>query len=144
MRMHINTRKEKPKNRKVFVYFGYGLLKNYHLWCVAAIQNVIAAKGADIAMNKEEIFEMVIREMTENALSSHRENLTGDEKQLYTEVGKLSAQARDIVKELPEEKQKILVAYFEKTNLIADHECQHLYVQGAKDCVEMLKKLGVL
>ena len=34
--------------------------------------------------------------------------------------------------------------YITKTNLIAQHECEHLYVQGAKDCVEMLKKIGVL
>jgi hypothetical protein len=43
-----------------------------------------------------------------------------------------------------EEKQKILIDYFEKTNMIADNECACLYVQGAKDCVEILKKLGVL
>ncbi len=53
-------------------------------------------------MDKEKIFEMVIREMTENALSSRRENLDEGEQQLYTEVGKLSTQARGIVKELPE------------------------------------------
>lgn len=95
-------------------------------------------------MDKEKIFEMVIREMTENALSSRRENLEEGEQQLYTEVGTLSSQARDIVKGLPEEKQKILIDYFEKTNMVADHECAYLYLQGAKDCVEMLKRLGVL
>lgn len=95
-------------------------------------------------MDKEEIFEMVIREMTENALSCRRENLEEGEQQLYTEVGSLSTQARNIVNELSEEKQKILIDYFEKTNMIADHECAYLYVQGAKDCVELLKKIGVL
>lgn len=95
-------------------------------------------------MDKREIFEMVIREMMVNALSKRKENLEEDEQQLYTEVGNLSLQARDIVKELSEEKQKILIDYFEKTNMIADHECAYLYVQGAKDCVEILKKLGAL
>lgn len=95
-------------------------------------------------MDKEKIFEMVIREMTEIALSSRRENLEEGEQQLYTEVGSLSSQARDIVNELPEEKQKILIDYFEKTNMVADHECAYLYVQGAKDSVELLKKLGAL
>ncbi len=95
-------------------------------------------------MDKEKIFEMVIREMTENALSSRRENLGKYEQQLYIEVGSLSSQARDIVKELQEEKQKLLNDYFEKTNIIADHECAYLYVQGAKDCVNFLKNLGVL
>ena len=60
-------------------------------------------------MDKEEIFEMVIREMTENALSCRRENLEEGEQQLYTEVGSLSSRAQDIVKELSEEKQKILL-----------------------------------
>jgi hypothetical protein len=95
-------------------------------------------------MDKGKIFEMVIREMTENALSSRRENLGKYEQQLYVEVGSLSSQARDIVKELQEEKQKLLNDYFEKTNMIADRECAYLYVQGAKDCVKLLKKLGVL
>lgn len=95
-------------------------------------------------MDKEKIFEMVIREMIENALSCRRENLEEGEQQLYTEVGSLSTQAHDIINELPEGKQKILIDYFEKTNMIDDHECAYLYVQGAKDCVELLKKFGVL
>lgn len=47
-------------------------------------------------MDKGKIFEMVIREMSENALNSRRENLNEDEQQLYIEVGSLSSQARDI------------------------------------------------
>ena len=95
-------------------------------------------------MEKQEIFEMVIREMTENAIINRKENLTEDELQIYTEVKKLSSQAHEIVKELPEEQQEILNEYFVKTNLIADHEIAYLYEQGAKDCVGLLKKLGVL
>lgn len=35
LKVHINTRNEKPKKyEKVIVYFGYGLLKHYRLWCV--------------------------------------------------------------------------------------------------------------
>lgn len=95
-------------------------------------------------MDKQEIFEMAIRELTENALAQRKDNLCEDEQQLYDEVWSLSAQARDLVKELPQEQQKILTDYFEKTNLIADHECAFLYVQGAKDCIRLLKKLGAL
>ena len=95
-------------------------------------------------MDKEKIFEMAIRELMENALAQRKENLCEDELQLYAEVRALSTQARDIVKELSQEQQKILTDYFEKTNLIADHECAFLYVQGAKDCVELLKKRGAL
>ena len=95
-------------------------------------------------MDKQEIFEMAIRELTENALAQRKENLCEEEQQLYDEVRNLSTQARDIVGEVPPEQRKILTDYFEKTNLIADHECAFLYVQGAKDCIGLLKKLGAL
>lgn len=95
-------------------------------------------------MDKQEIAEMAIRELTERALSQRRENLCEEEQRLYDEVESLSTQARDIVAALSSGQRKILTDYFEKTNLIADHECQHLYVQGAKNCVELLKKLGAL
>lgn len=45
---------------------------------------------------------------------------------------------------LSTEDHQIIDDYITKTNLIAQHECEYLYVQGAKDCVELLKKLGVL
>lgn len=95
-------------------------------------------------MDKEEIFEMAIRELTENALLQRKEILSEDEQQLYSEVCELSVQTHEIVEKLSAEEQQILDDYFTKTNLIADHECAYLYVQGAKDCVELLKKLGVL
>lgn len=95
-------------------------------------------------MEKSEIFEMAIRELTEATIEKRKEVLDDSELQLYTEVKALSSKAREIAKSLPEDQQKILTDYFEKTNLIADHECQLLYVQGAKDCVELFKKLGAL
>lgn len=95
-------------------------------------------------MEKTEIFEMAIRELTEAAIEKRKETLDDSELQLYAETKALSSQANQIVKSLPEDQQKILADYFEKTNLIADHECQHLYVQGTKDGVELLKKLGAL
>ena len=95
-------------------------------------------------MSKEEIIEMVIRELTEKALDDRRESLSDEEQQFYTAVGKLSERARDIVAKLPKDEQQTLDDYFVKTNLIADKECAFLYVQGAKGCVELLKKLGAL
>jgi len=95
-------------------------------------------------MEKSKIFEMAIRELTEAAIEKRKETLDDGELQLYAEVNTFSSQVREIVKSLSKDQQKILTDSFEKTNLVADHECQHLYVQGAKDCVELLKKLGVL
>lgn len=48
-------------------------------------------------MGKEEIIEMVVRELTEKALEDRREILSGEEQQPYAEVGRLSERARDII-----------------------------------------------
>ena len=40
--------------------------------------------------------------------------------------------------------KKAITDYVEATLLAADHDCLYLYEQGAKDCVALLKKLGVL
>ena len=95
-------------------------------------------------MEKSEIFEMAIRELTEAAIEKRREALDDGELQLYAEVKTLSSQAHEIVKSLPGDQQKILTDYFENKNLITDQECQHLYVHGAKECVELLTNLGAL
>lgn len=67
-------------------------------------------------MDKNEIFEMAIRELTEVAIEKRKETVDDSELQLYAEVKSLSSQARKIVKLLPENQQKILTDYFEKTN----------------------------
>lgn len=95
-------------------------------------------------MDRNEILELVIREMTEAALLERRENCGEEEKQLYKEAGELSEQRQRILEKLSPEEHQVLEDYFLKTSLIADHECRHLYVQGAKDCVRLLKKLGAL
>lgn len=95
-------------------------------------------------MDRNEIFEMVIREMTETALLERRKSCAEEEKKLYQEAAALSKQRQDILAKLPPEDRQALEEHEVKNGLIADHECRHLYVQGAKDCVELLKKLGVL
>ena len=40
--------------------------------------------------------------------------------------------------------KKAITDYVEAILLAADHDCLYLYEQGAKDCVALLKKLGVL
>lgn len=49
-------------------------------------------------MEKNEIFETAIRELTEAAISKRKETLNDSEQQLYAEVMALSSQAREIVK----------------------------------------------
>ncbi|MBE7727868.1 MAG: hypothetical protein E7244_26855 [Enterocloster citroniae] len=95
-------------------------------------------------MDKNEIFENVIQELLENSLAIRREICDEEEKQHYKEVKELSLKAQAVLEKLSEEERRIVDDYFVKTNLLAQHECEYLYVQGAKDCVELLKKLGVL
>lgn len=59
-------------------------------------------------MDKSEIFEMAIRELTEAATEIRKETLDDSELQFYGDVKALSSQAREIVKSLPEDQQKVL------------------------------------
>ena len=95
-------------------------------------------------MDKKEIYEMVIQEMTEYALMRRRESCEEEEQKLYQEACALAEQKRDVLAKLSTEDRQVIDGYITKTNLIAQHECEYLYVQGARDCVELLKKLGVL
>ena len=56
----------------------------------------------------------------------------------------MSKEMQEKIKDLPEDVKKAITDYVEATLLAADHDCLYLYVQGAKDCVALLKKLGVL
>ncbi len=95
-------------------------------------------------MDKNEIFEMVIQEMTEHALLHRRKTCNDEEKNLYQEIGVLAEKKWDVLAKLSPEDQQVVEDYIVKINLLAQHESAYLYVQGAKDCVEMLQKLGVL
>ena len=63
---------------------------------------------------------------------------------MYKEIGVLSQQVRIILNKLNPNDYQVLNNYLINTSLIADHECEYLYVQGAKDCIELMKKMGVL
>lgn len=95
-------------------------------------------------MDRNEIYEMVITEMSEEALRERKASCSEKEKQLYKDASELSHKRQEVLEKLPPEDRQVLEEYLAKTNLIAEHDCRHLYVQGAKDCVELLKKLGVL
>ncbi len=94
-------------------------------------------------MDREEIYEMVIREMTEAAVRERNEQ-SPEEQELQDKVARLSKEMQEKIKDLPEDVKKAITDYVEATLLEADHDCLYLYEQGAKDCVALLKKLGVL
>ena len=93
--------------------------------------------------DREEIYEMVIREMTETAVRERNEQ-SPEEQELQGKVARLSKEMQEKIKDLPEDVKKAITDYVEATLLAADHDCLYLYVQGAKECVTLLKKLGVL
>ena len=95
-------------------------------------------------MDKKEIYEMVIQEITEHALVQRRERFNEEEQENYQELLELFRKMQDIMAKLSPEDRQVLDDYIIKTRLAAQDECEYLYVQGAKDCVEFLKKLGVL
>lgn len=43
-----------------------------------------------------------------------------------------------------DELKQIVDAYFEAMQLLLGEFGQHLYIQGAKDCVTVLRKLGII
>ncbi len=91
-------------------------------------------------MDREEIYEMVIREMTEAAVRERNEQ-SPEEQELQDKVARLSKEMQEKIKDLPEDVKKAITDYVEATLLAADHDCLYLYEQGAKDCVALLKKL---
>ena len=100
-------------------------------------------KNALLKMDREEIYEMVIREMTETAVRERNEQ-SPEEQELQEKVARLSKEMQEKIKDLPEDVKKAITDYVEATLLAADHDCLYLYEQRAKDCVVLLKKLGVL
>lgn len=95
-------------------------------------------------MNKQEMIEMILTELTEEALVERRRKAIGEEKELYQSVERLSVECMKILEKLDAEDRQVMENYMVGHSTVADHECRYLYVQGVRDCVELLKKLDVL
>ena len=81
-------------------------------------------------MTYKEILETVITELTEKALSEFRKT-------------------NSLSKEITETSSTLTVTpevenYIEKIYNYSAEEKEFLYIQGAKDCILLLKKLGVI
>lgn len=77
-------------------------------------------------MDREEIYEMVIREMTETAVRERNEQ-SSEEQELQDKVARLSKEMQEKIKDLPEDVKKAITDYVEATLLAADHDCLYLY-----------------
>lgn len=95
-------------------------------------------------MSEQEIFSMIIDELTEHALEERRKELAAKNKDYNADLLPLSRQLETIVSRLLKEDADIINRYINKSSAIADGDCTFLYIQGAKDCVRLLKGLGVI
>lgn len=131
---HTSIRNVKTKSKKVYWFC---------IWTARIVPFMLVEKRSEMKMDREEIYEMVIREMTEAAVRERNEQ-SPEEQELQDKVARLSKEMQEKIKDLPEDVKKAITDYVEATLLAADHDCLYLYEQGAKDCVALLKKLGVL
>ena len=95
-------------------------------------------------MDKQEIYEMAIQELTEHALVQRRERFSEEEQKNYQELLELSRKKQDIMAKLSPEDSQVLDDYITKTHLAAQDEGEYLYIQGIKDSVKLMKKLEIL
>ena len=91
-------------------------------------------------MTEQELISMVIDEITEHKLSHYRMK----NKEINTELTQLGSKVQSVLSELSAGKADIINLYIAKHAALADKDCAFLYEQGVKDCVKLLKRLGVL
>ena len=80
-------------------------------------------------MTEQKLISLVIDEIIEHKLSHYRMK-NREYSKLNIELTQLGNKMQSVLVELSAEK--------------ADKDCAFLYAQGAKDCVKLLKRLGVL
>lgn len=94
-------------------------------------------------MEYEEIMDMIVGELTQRALSRQREE---DENldQLILRQAELRTSIERYLEKFNEPDRQIFQEYLELNLEVWGFQEKHLYLQGALDCVRLLKDLGVL
>lgn len=94
-------------------------------------------------MEFDEIFDSAIMELTELALQRLREEDENLDKLIKRNV-ELSQQIENALKNMNESDRKLFQEYYDDLQDISSKEMEHLYWQGAKDCVLLQKKMGFI
>lgn len=94
-------------------------------------------------MQQDEILELVITELTERGYKRQRSE-NSEVNELVLRRIKLSGQVQECVSHLSQEAQDTLEEYHNTMNILSGHQIIYLYTQGAKDCVSLLRKMGVI
>lgn len=95
-------------------------------------------------MNEKEIIDTAISELMENALKIRRENFSDAEKQKRAKQAELRKQAEEILKNFTPKEAALIEDYIDSRVAAEQEEYIFIYIQGAKDCVRLLKNLCVI
>lgn len=94
-------------------------------------------------MQHDEILEMVITELTEQGYKQQRSE-NPEVNELVLRRIELSQRIQECVSPLSQEAQDTLEEYHATMDILSGHQIRYLYLQGAKDCVSLLRELGVI
>lgn len=94
-------------------------------------------------MDYDEIVKTAVDELIEQGLLRQRKEIPKVE-ELIKERVELSQQVMKRMETMDEETRNLLREYHEIINEVDGFQFQYIYLQGAKDCVRILKELGVL
>lgn len=90
-----------------------------------------------------EILEMVITELTERGQKQQRSE-NPEINELVLRRIELSGQVQEYMSLLSKDAQDILQEYHNTMDILSGHQIRYLYLQGAKDCVSLLRKMDVI
>lgn len=94
-------------------------------------------------MQYDEILEMVIAELTERSQKQQRSE-NPEINELVLRRIKLSKQVQEYMSLLSKDAQDTLQEYHNTMDILSGHQIRYLYLQGAKDCVSLLRKMDVI
>lgn len=94
-------------------------------------------------MEYEEIIKMVVDELTERGYRKLREENEHLNKLIKRRI-ELKKQVMQCTDPLNEQSKQILEDYYDTVDQIGGIQTDYIYLQGAKDCVRLLKCLGVI
>lgn len=95
-------------------------------------------------MTESELISMIVDEITEYELNKYRKSHNKEYDILNEEISCLGDKVQKLLANLPDKDAEIIQTYIEKHSSLADRDCTFLYMQGAKDCIKLLKYLDVL
>ena len=86
---------------------------------------------------------MVITELTEQGYKKQRSE-NPEVNELALRRIELSGQVQEYVSRLSQDAQDTLEEYHNTIDILSGHQIRYLYLQGAKDCVSLLRELGMI